>query len=83
MPEVVFYQPLQWLAVSLTASAVGCFLSVALFSLFGSGGWGCGDGRVVDVEAAVLCLQAGSGCQSAKVPWSKHRSLKDSKRASK
>lgn len=39
---------------------------------------GDGGGRV----AAVHCLHAGSGGQSARVPWSKHRSLKDSKRAS-
>lgn len=48
MPEVVFYQPLHWLAVSLIASAVGCCLSVALFSLFGSSGWvGGGGGGVL------------------------------------
>lgn len=49
-------------------------------SLFGSGGWGDGGGRVVDGGAAVLCLHAGSEGQSTRVPWSKHRSLKDSKR---
>lgn len=52
-------------------------------SLFGSGGgMGDGGGRVVDGVAAVFCLHAGSGGQSTRVPWSKHRSLKDSKRAS-
>lgn len=43
------------------------------------GGWWR---RVVDGGAPVLCLHAGSGGQSARVPWSKHRSLKDSKRMS-
>lgn len=32
--------------------------------------------------AAALCLHAGSGGQRTRVPWSKHRSLKDSERAS-
>lgn len=44
-------------------------------------GWGDGGSTVVNVGAAVLCLHVGSGGQSARVPWSKHRSLKDTERA--
>lgn len=40
------------------------------------GGWQRGSGRVV------FCLHVGSPGQCAREPWSKHRSLKDSKGAS-
>lgn len=85
MPEVVFYQPLRWVVGSLMAFSVGWLTDLLALSgsFFHIWWWRVGDGdcKVVKGGAAALCLHAGSGGQSTRVPWSKHRSLKDSKRA--
>lgn len=83
MPEVVF-RPTPLLACwrtngllsGLADRLAGSQWLLLPYLVVGDGGGGGVDGGV-----AVLCLHAGSGGHSARVPWSKHRSLQDSKRA--
>lgn len=82
MLEVVFYQPLRRLANGLLGGLADRLAgSQRLLLPYLVAGWGRAASELGKGGEAVLCLHAGSWGRCARVPWSKHRSLKDSKGA--